>query len=132
MVMMVVEIYHYHYHYFYQQIMNPPQSLHFGVLLAFDVFDVTWIGKIGVHILRALRNEKKGVGISTYYQQVKEKHVLHLFEYPFEPIPGPLQCVLDLIGEILEGANWYALLGRVPCGAIVLGPQQQQHVHWIG
>ena len=44
-----------------------------------------------------------------------------LSECSFEQIPGPLQGVLDLVGEVLEGADRDGLLGRILGRAIRLG-----------
>ena len=37
-----------------------------------------------------------------------------------ESVPGPLECVFNGVGEVLEGADGYLLLWRVLGGAITL------------
>ena len=43
-----------------------------------------------------------------------------MLEHAFEPITSPLHRVFDLVGEVLEGADGDALLGRVAGRTIVL------------
>ena len=44
-----------------------------------------------------------------------------LLELPLAVVPRPLEGVLDLVGEVLQGADGDGLLGGVPGGAVVLG-----------
>ena len=43
-----------------------------------------------------------------------------LLEISLEVVPGPLQSVLDHVGEVLEGTYWDRLLRGVPGGSVIL------------
>lgn len=63
----------------------------------------------------------QGLGPGQSQRLVLEGGVLHVLaggqrrlgELAFEQVPGPLQRVLDGVGEIFQGANWYRLLRGV-------------------
>ena len=63
----------------------------------------------------------QGLGSGQSQRLVLEGGVLHVLaggqrrlgELTLEQVPGPLQRVLDGVGEIFQGANWYGLLRGV-------------------
>ena len=63
----------------------------------------------------------QGLGSGQGQRLVLEGGVLHVLaggqrrlgELALEQVPGPLQRVLDGVGEIFQGANWYGLLRGV-------------------
>ena len=59
--------------------------------------------------------------VSSIKKSMNALYLRPLSECSFEQIPGPLQGVLDLVGEVLEGADRDGLLGRILGRAIRLG-----------
>lgn len=95
---------------------NPKGQLDAG-LITFMI-----IGLVQFVNLLQLRLEDSGV-LLEFFGKLLQKHLFSIViaqqvgrgfaEYSFEVVAGPLDSVLDLVGEILEGAKGDALLGRV-------------------
>mmetsp|Transcript_15632 Transcript_15632/g.38521 ORF Transcript_15632/g.38521 Transcript_15632/m.38521 type:complete len:278 (-) Transcript_15632:1406-2239(-) len=61
-----------------------------------------------------------------WLSQVAIDFLSSLLELSLEPITSPLQCVLDLVGEILQCTDGNRLFRRITSGTIVLG-QMRNH-----